>query len=57
MKRNRMTTFLVTLVAGIGGGILVLFTCGLGLLIVVPFFALLPAVAYLLATGQKRRDF
>jgi phage FluMu protein Com len=52
MQGNKLTLFLVHLVAGIIGGFFMLITCMIGGLFVLPYFMVLSAVVYLLATGQ-----
>ncbi len=50
---NKWTLFATYIVAGVGSMVVVLFTCGLGVLLVVPYMGLLTAVIYLGLTGQK----
>jgi uncharacterized membrane protein len=52
MDGNKATVFLIWLVCGLGGGVIVLCTCGLGAFGVYPFLSLLNAVIYLGVTGQ-----
>ncbi|MGD0901188.1 MAG: hypothetical protein ABR915_25445 [Thermoguttaceae bacterium] len=52
MVGNKLTIFLIQVLAGIGGMVAILLTCGLGLIVVYPFLLLLPAVIYLSITGQ-----
>jgi uncharacterized membrane protein len=52
---NKMTLFLIGLVT-VGLSILACIPCFLGLLVAVPFFALLNAVIYLAITGQPTAD-
>ena len=52
MAGNRLPTFFAGLVAGIAGAVLMLLTCFVGSVIVLPLFHFLPVVAYVLATGQ-----
>jgi uncharacterized membrane protein len=56
MAGNKMTLFLVNLVVAVVGIPLVLLTCGLGLLAVAPFVALIRPVFYLMVTGQSTAD-
>ncbi len=50
---NKWTLFATYLVAGIASMVVALFTCGLGVLVVVPYMNLLAAVVYLGVTGQR----
>jgi hypothetical protein len=52
MHGNKLTLFLVHLVVGTASVVLTVVTCGIGLLFVMPFWMVLCAVVYLLATGQ-----
>ena len=52
MRGNKLTAFLIWLVASIVGGLLVMITCGIGALFVIPYMGVLAAVIYLSATGQ-----
>jgi len=56
MDGNKLTLFLIWLVSGVVGGLLVVFTCGLGLLAVAPFLVLMAPVIYLAITGQPTAD-
>ena len=56
MDGNKLTLFLIGLVAGVVGIVVVLLTCGIGLLVVGPFMALLTPVIYLAITGQPTAD-
>jgi phage FluMu protein Com len=56
MTGNRLTAFVIYLVAGIVGGLIVICTCLIGALAVAPFMTLLPAMIYLTATGQPTSD-
>ena len=56
MNGNKLTLFLIWLVAGLGGAILTVITCGLGILAVVPFLALMAPVIYLAITGQPTAE-
>jgi uncharacterized membrane protein len=49
---NKLTLFALYLLAGLAGAIIALITCGIGILFVAPFGALLATVAYLGMTGQ-----
>ena len=53
MKGNKLTVFAIGLVGGVVSVLITLFTCGIGLLFVLPFMMLIPAVIYLRVTGQK----
>jgi hypothetical protein len=53
MSGNRLTMFLTGLVVGLLGFAVMIFTCCLGSLAVVPFSALVASVAYLKITGQQ----
>lgn len=53
---NKLTMFLIFLVTGVLGGLLVLCTCGLGILLVGPYLTLLLAVMYLAMSGQPTAD-
>lgn len=50
---NKLTLLAIFLVAGIVGNVLVLATCGLGALVVVPYMMLLAPVVYLAMSGQS----
>ncbi|NLE36893.1 MAG: hypothetical protein GX621_02600 [Pirellulaceae bacterium] len=49
---NRLTAFGILLVTGLIGGVITLFTCGIGLLAVLPYMSLLYVVLYLSMIGQ-----
>ncbi|HUT93142.1 MAG TPA: DUF975 family protein [Thermoguttaceae bacterium] len=49
---NKLTMFGVLLVSGLLGGLLVLFTCGLGFVLVGPYITVLWVVMYLCMSGQ-----
>lgn len=49
---NKMTLFVLWLLAGLGAGLVNALTCGLGGLVTGPFMGLMSAVAYLRMTGQ-----
>ena len=49
---NKLTMFGVLLVSGLLGGLLVLFTCGLGFVLVGPYLTVLWVVMYLCMSGQ-----
>ena len=49
---NKLIVFAIFFITGIAAFVLILFTCGLGLLAWLPFYALLGAVMYLLMIGQ-----
>ena len=53
MSGNRLPVFGLTFVVGLVGGLLGCCTLGLGSIVVTPFFFLLSAVTYMLATGQR----
>ncbi len=52
MQGNRLSTFAVMLVVGMAGGMVVVCTCYLGLIVYAPFLALVASLIYLMATGQ-----
>jgi phage FluMu protein Com len=52
MRGNRLTTFALTLIVGILGGIFSVCTCYLGFILYMPFLMLMMAMIYLMATGQ-----
>jgi hypothetical protein len=56
MFGNKLTAFVIYLVASIVGGLIVICTCLIGALAVAPFMTLLPAMIYLTATGQPTID-
>jgi hypothetical protein len=56
MHGNKLTAFLIALVVGGLTALILLLTCGLGLVFVSPYYALLMAVIYLSATGQWRAE-
>jgi hypothetical protein len=56
MNGNKLTLFLIWLVAGLGGSLISVITCGLGYFAVVPFLALMAPVIYLAITGQPTAD-
>jgi len=49
---NRLTAFAIMLIAGIACGLLILCTCGVGLLAALPYMPLLMAVMYVMMIGQ-----
>lgn len=53
---NKLTLFVLGLLSGLLGVVVILLTCGVGLLAVAPFMALLGAVTYLIMTGQPTAD-
>jgi len=53
MKGNKLTLFLILLVAGLGGGLISALTLGIGSLFVNPFMVLMMVVIYLTVTGQS----
>ena len=53
---NKLTLFVLGLLAGLLGLVVTLLTCGVGLLFVAPFMTLLGAVTYLAMTGQPTAD-
>ena len=52
MRGNKLTVFLLHVVVGFCALGVILLTCGAGLLLVMPFFMVLTAMIYLMATGQ-----
>jgi uncharacterized membrane protein len=52
MRGNKLTVFLLHLVVGLCALGVVLLTCGIGTLLVMPYFMVLTAMVYLMATGQ-----
>ena len=56
MHGNKLTAFAIMLVVGGLAALIVLLTCGLALVLVSPYYALLMAVIYLSATGQWRAE-
>jgi uncharacterized membrane protein len=52
MKGNKLTLFALYFLTSIAGVAIILFTCLIGTIFVVPFGALLTAVVYLGVTGQ-----
>ncbi len=52
MRGNKLIVFGIHIVCGLCAVLAVLFSCGIGGLFVVPFFLVLTAMIYLLATGQ-----
>ena len=56
MHGNKLTAFAIMLVVGGLTALIVLLTCGLALILVSPYYALLMAVIYLSATGQWRAE-
>lgn len=55
-RGNKLTVLGVFFVTGLIGLVLIVLTCGLGLLVVWPFTNLLCAVVYLAMTGQQTAD-
>jgi len=53
MTGNRMSIFVTGLVVGLLGGLVILFTCCIGMIGVVPYGGLVAAVAYMKITGQQ----
>ena len=56
MVGNKLTLFAINIVASLLGVLVILCTCGFGVLAVGPFLALLYAVIYLAVTGQPTAD-
>lgn len=56
MEGNKLTLFLIWLVAGLAGCAIGILTCGLGFLAVVPFLELMTPVIYLTITGQPTAE-
>jgi hypothetical protein len=56
MVGNKLMLFAIWLVTGVAGGLIVLLTCFLGILLVAPYCAMMTAVIYLLVTGQPMID-
>ncbi len=56
MTGNKLMLFAIGLVAGLVGLVIAVCTCGIGLLVVVPYLALLNPVIYLAITGQRTAD-
>ena len=52
MVGNKMTLFAIHLVAGLGGMVVILLTCCIGIFAVAPYLALMSVVIYLVVTGQ-----
>ena len=52
MEGNKLTLFLIGLVAGVAAVLLSILTCGIGYLIVLPYLAMMNAVIYLTITSQ-----
>jgi uncharacterized membrane protein len=55
-RGNKVTIFGIWMVAGLVGAVLIVCTCGLGLLAVAPYWALLYPIIYLALTGQRTAD-
>jgi uncharacterized membrane protein len=55
-RGNRLTIFLIWLAFGAASFGLILFTCGLGMFVVMPVGSLLWAIMYLAMTGQRTAD-
>jgi uncharacterized membrane protein len=53
MRGNKLTVFLLHIVVGLCAVGVVLLTCGMGALLVMPYFMVLTAMIYLMATGQS----
>jgi hypothetical protein len=56
MDGNKLTLFLIGLVSSVLGTAIFLFTCGLGIFLIIPFFGLMQAVIYLTVTGQPTAE-
>jgi phage FluMu protein Com len=56
MEGNKLTLLLINLAAGSLGALAAILTCGLGLLVVAPYLALMHAVIYLTVTGQRTAE-
>jgi len=56
MDGNKLMLFLINLVAGVLGSLVMLFTCFLGVFVVVPFIAMMHAVIYLTVTNQPTAE-
>lgn len=53
---NKFTLFVLYLVAGFGGILFVVFTCGLGLFVLAPYMFILLVTVYLAMTGERTAD-
>jgi uncharacterized membrane protein len=53
MSKNLLPAFLLLFPVGLGGNLIALLTCGLGVLLVAPFQLFLLVTIYLRATGQR----
>jgi uncharacterized membrane protein len=56
MEGNKLALFLIGLVSGVLGALLMLMTCGLGMLVVAPYLTMMQAVIYLTITNQPMAD-
>lgn len=56
MVGNKMTLFLIGLVTGVLGVLVIICTCGIGIFAVGPFMGLLSPIVYLAVTGQPTAD-
>ena len=52
MVGNKATLFAIHLAAGLGGMVVILLTCCVGIFLVAPYLALMSVVIYLVVTGQ-----
>ena len=52
MQGNKLTVFLTMIVTGVLSMFVVVCTCYIGIIFVYPFYGVMGAVIYLLATGQ-----
>ena len=53
---HKLELLVIWLVAGIGGTVAVVLTCGLGVVVVTPFLLLMTVVVYLTLTGQPTAE-
>ena len=56
MEGNKLTLFLIQLVSGMITAVAVIVTCGLGILVVAPYLAMMQAVIYLTITNQPMAE-
>ena len=56
MEGNKLALFLIGLVSGVLGALLMLMTCGLGMLVVAPYLTMMQAVIYLTITNQPTAE-
>jgi hypothetical protein len=56
MSGKKLMLLMIMIVYGLVGGVTALLTCGLGLFVAMPYYAMMTAVIYLIVTGQPMAE-